>query len=151
VSLYAVLGVPEGADPAVVRRAYLQLARAHHPDLHPDGAPRRAAERRMQEVNEAWVGGGLFFKAPPDPLPFALACGERFCGCEFTAFRWVELEVLLPQRHQSIPLLAAAGSLEPRGIDHPAKDVADWVVDQQSVEIPFLQARTPQLCQGMGR
>ncbi len=55
MSLYAVLGVPEGADPAVVRRAYLQLAREHHPDLHPDGAPRRAAERRMQEVNEAWA------------------------------------------------------------------------------------------------
>ena len=55
MSLYTVLGVPEGAEPAVVRRAYLQLAREHHPDLHPDGAPRNAAERRMQEVNEAWA------------------------------------------------------------------------------------------------
>ncbi|MFM7065066.1 MAG: J domain-containing protein [Actinomycetes bacterium] len=52
---YAVLGVPEGADPASVRRAYLELAREHHPDLHPAGAARRAAERRMQEVNEAWA------------------------------------------------------------------------------------------------
>ena len=55
MSLYTVLGVPDGAEPAVVRRAYLQLAREHHPDLHPDGAPRNAAERRMQEVNEAWA------------------------------------------------------------------------------------------------
>ncbi len=55
MSLYSVLGVPDGAEPAAVRRAYLRLAREHHPDLHPDGAPRAAAERRMQEVNEAWA------------------------------------------------------------------------------------------------
>ena len=55
MSLYSVLGVPDGAEPATVRRAYLQLAREHHPDLHPDGAPRSRAERRMQEVNEAWA------------------------------------------------------------------------------------------------
>lgn len=55
MTLYSVLGVADGADPAEVRRAYLRLARAHHPDLHPAGTARRTAERRMQEVNEAWA------------------------------------------------------------------------------------------------
>ena len=39
-----------------VRRAYLDRAREAHPDRHIDasGAQRADAERRMQEVNEAW-------------------------------------------------------------------------------------------------
>ncbi|MFM7069180.1 MAG: J domain-containing protein [Actinomycetes bacterium] len=55
MSHYSVLGVADGADPAEVRRAYLALARAHHPDLQPAGAERDRAERRMQAVNEAWA------------------------------------------------------------------------------------------------
>jgi hypothetical protein len=53
---YAVLGVPPGATTDQVRRAYLALARRHHPDAHrtADPAGRAAAEHRMQEVNEAW-------------------------------------------------------------------------------------------------
>lgn len=52
-----MLGVPEGASDAEVRRAYLELARRHHPDYFA-GAPepeRRAAEARMRAVNEAWA------------------------------------------------------------------------------------------------
>jgi curved DNA-binding protein CbpA len=54
---YAVLGVRRDASPEEVRRAYLALARRHHPDAHADGGPatRLAAERRMQEVNAAWA------------------------------------------------------------------------------------------------
>jgi DnaJ domain len=54
---YAVLGVPRGATTDQVRRAYLALARRHHPDAHAEGGPaaRAAAERRMQEVNAAWA------------------------------------------------------------------------------------------------
>lgn len=51
---YEALGVPVDAAADDVRRAYLRLARAHHPDLHPDGRARAEAERRMQRVNEAW-------------------------------------------------------------------------------------------------
>jgi curved DNA-binding protein CbpA len=54
---YEVLGVPRGATAEEVRRAYLALARRHHPDAHAEHGPgaRAAAERRMQEVNAAWA------------------------------------------------------------------------------------------------
>src|SRR4029453_3099783 len=54
---YAVLGVRRTASPDEVRRAYLTLARRHHPDAHAEGGPaaRAAAERRMQEGNAAWA------------------------------------------------------------------------------------------------
>ena len=54
---YAVLGVARRASAEEVRRAYLALARRHHPDAHAEGGAgaRAAAERRMQEVNAAWA------------------------------------------------------------------------------------------------
>ena len=55
-SPYEVLGVDPEADPATVRRAWVAAARRHHPDLAGDDAgARNLAERRMQEVNEAWA------------------------------------------------------------------------------------------------
>jgi hypothetical protein len=55
-SHYEVLGVAPTAGSDHVRRAYLDRAREAHPDRHVDasGAQRADAERRMQEVNEAW-------------------------------------------------------------------------------------------------
>jgi len=53
MSLYELLGVAADADQAVIRRAYLALARQYHPDLN-QGPGRQAAEDAMQEVNEAW-------------------------------------------------------------------------------------------------
>ena len=55
-SHYAVLGVPEGADPDAVRKGYLDMARQLHPDRWIDASAgeRADVERRMQEVNEAW-------------------------------------------------------------------------------------------------
>jgi hypothetical protein len=57
VTHYEVLGVPPGATAAEVRRAYLHLARTHHPDRHAEGdrTEREAAEARMRSVNEAWA------------------------------------------------------------------------------------------------
>ena len=54
---YAVLGVARVATPAEVRKAYLELARRHHPDFHTtdDGGSRAASEREMQRINEAWA------------------------------------------------------------------------------------------------
>jgi len=57
VNHYEVLGVPRGSDPAEIRRAYLRLARKHHPDLHAgETVVRRVdAQRRMLEANAAWA------------------------------------------------------------------------------------------------
>lgn len=52
-----MLGVPASASDIEVRRAYLRLARAHHPDYFVDAPPadRAAAEQRMRAINEAWA------------------------------------------------------------------------------------------------
>lgn len=52
-----MLGVAAGASTEDIRRAYLQLARANHPDYFVDapGAERLAAEQRMRSINEAWA------------------------------------------------------------------------------------------------
>jgi curved DNA-binding protein CbpA len=57
VDHYAVLGVSESAPATEIRRAYLGLARAHHPDFHEAGdeAARSANEREMQRINQAWT------------------------------------------------------------------------------------------------
>lgn len=51
-----MLGLAPDAGEAEVRRAYLALARRHHPDVVAASPPadRADAERRMREVNEAW-------------------------------------------------------------------------------------------------
>jgi hypothetical protein len=57
VDHYQVLGVPRGADPVTIRRAYLRLARKHHPDLHAGepAAVQAESRARMLEVNAAWA------------------------------------------------------------------------------------------------
>ena len=47
---YAILGVPQDADGAAIKKAYRKLARTHHPDKNPGDA---AAEQRFKDVGEA--------------------------------------------------------------------------------------------------
>jgi molecular chaperone DnaJ len=47
---YAILGVPQDADEATVKKAYRKLARKHHPDQNPGDA---AAEQRFKDIGEA--------------------------------------------------------------------------------------------------
>ena len=56
VTHYEVLGVRSDASADEIRRAYLVLARAHHPDSHASaGAGRVAsAEEQMRRINLAW-------------------------------------------------------------------------------------------------
>jgi hypothetical protein len=56
VTHYEVLGVRGDASVREIRRAYLDLARRHHPDFHAaagDGSV-ASAEERMREINLAW-------------------------------------------------------------------------------------------------
>ncbi len=57
VSHYDVLGVSPDADTATLRRAFVAMARRHHPDRHVGAGEhtRAQAERRMSEVTEAWA------------------------------------------------------------------------------------------------
>ena len=54
---YEVLGVPQTASAADVRRAFLALARRFHPDVHvlADAATQRRAAACMRAVNDAWA------------------------------------------------------------------------------------------------
>lgn len=49
---YAVLGIPRGATNSEIQRAYLHLARKHHPDLQL-AAERAAAVERFGAIAEA--------------------------------------------------------------------------------------------------
>ena len=51
-----VLGVTPGADPTAIKRAYRQLARSYHPDLHPQASDdeRRALAERFVAVTAAY-------------------------------------------------------------------------------------------------
>lgn len=53
---YSILGVKAGADHAQIRKAYLKLARRHHPDTKPGATAAEAATlmRWMAAVNAAW-------------------------------------------------------------------------------------------------
>ena len=54
VNPHEVLGVRPTASPEEIRRAYLRLARLHHPDVVPAGE-RLAADVRLRVINEAWT------------------------------------------------------------------------------------------------
>lgn len=49
---YDVLGVARDADPAMIKKAYRNLAMQYHPDRNPDD---EEAARKMKEINEAYA------------------------------------------------------------------------------------------------
>ena len=49
--LYKVLGVPEGADAAAIKKAFRDLAKKHHPDANPGD---KKAEERFKELSQAY-------------------------------------------------------------------------------------------------
>lgn len=51
---YQVLGVPETATDAEVKKAYLNLARKYHPDNYHDNPLADLAQERMKEINAAY-------------------------------------------------------------------------------------------------
>jgi curved DNA-binding protein CbpA len=51
---YKVLGVPESATDAEVKKAYLELARKYHPDNYHDNPLADLAQEKMKEINAAY-------------------------------------------------------------------------------------------------
>ena len=49
---YEVLGVERGADDAALKKAYRQLAKKYHPDMHPGD---KEAEAKFKEASEAYA------------------------------------------------------------------------------------------------
>jgi DnaJ-domain-containing protein 1 len=49
---YAVLGIPPGATPHQIKRAYRGLAKEHHPDVNPGDALAAYRFRRLAEAKE---------------------------------------------------------------------------------------------------
>ena len=58
---YEVLGVPEGADAATIKKAYYDLVKKYHPDKYKDNPLKDLAEEKLKEINKAYdmlQGGG---------------------------------------------------------------------------------------------
>ncbi len=51
---YEVLGVPENADEATVKKAYRELVKKYHPDNFKDNPLADLANEKLQEINEAY-------------------------------------------------------------------------------------------------
>jgi len=91
---YEVLGIPRDAADEDIKKAYRNLAKKYHPDLHPND---KQAEARFKEINEAYAvlstpekrreydaGGRVIFEgAPTWPGAAPPPGGVDFSGFEF--------------------------------------------------------------------
>jgi hypothetical protein len=101
---YEVLGVRADASADELHRAYVALARRHHPDYHLDASPeaKAAAEARMREVNDAWERVGT----PERRRSFDAAQQRSAEGAGFQPFAWVSDDGTDPREAPDVPYRA---------------------------------------------
>lgn len=118
VDHYQALGVPVGSPLTVVRQAYLDAARRHHPDFHVDAdeATRDRHARQMQVVNQAWEVLGNAASRERYDLSLRLPVGPP-------------TERIRPNREPEPP--AGKGWTPRRGDDGWQHDYRSWADDDE--------------------
>lgn len=76
---YEILGVSRSASQDEVRKAYRDLARKYHPDNYESSPLRDSAERKMQEINDAY-----------DAIITGRAGGSGYSGSSYSGYTQVE-------------------------------------------------------------
>jgi DnaJ-class molecular chaperone len=75
---YEILGISRDASQQDIKKAYRELARKHHPDLHP-GKDKENAEKMIKKINEAYeVLGDPEKRSKYDHLGAHWQHGDRF-------------------------------------------------------------------------
>lgn len=78
---YQILGVPKGASPAEIKKAYRRLAKQYHPDTHQGD---KAAEDKFKEISQAYDSlGDPKKRRQYDQMRSAFAQGFRPGGFDF--------------------------------------------------------------------
>lgn len=134
-TFYDVLGVPATAPPERLREAFRELALRHHPDrvVHLDAAARRAAERTMQEVTEAFAvlrhdeRRRLYDRCLAEGLDYALesARSSSSSAAADELATLAALEDLALRVRLAVAALPGAPKMDARA-DH---EVFDWVME----------------------
>ena len=87
MDLYAVLGVPQGASVAEIKRAYRRLARRYHPGINPGDRTAEALFHRISEAYETLVDPARrqqYDSAGGPAAPRAGAESLEFAGFDFS-------------------------------------------------------------------
>jgi len=84
---YKILGVPEGASEAEIKKAFRNLAFKHHPDTNPGNE--KQAEAKFKEINEAYAVLGDKEKR----RQYDLARKGGFAGAGYGGYRYSQQDI----------------------------------------------------------
>ena len=109
-SFYDTLGVRPGASADELKRAYRREAMKWHPDRHPEGAAKAAAEKKFKQVSEAYQalsGGGGGRARPGGGAMRVLELGCGVAPAAGLACVALGCDVVLTDLAKVLPLLEA--------------------------------------------